>query len=86
MTTYNVNHEGVLIGGDKIIFQVDEEILHGATLRIEYVISITTAFDMNNIVINDLYSSDSVSYTHLDVYKRQHQKTLYTARVETCLV
>ncbi len=60
VTTYNVNHEGVLIGGDKIIFQVDEEILHGATLRIEYVISITTAFDMNNIVINDLYSSDFV--------------------------
>ena len=59
-TTYNINHEGVLIGGDKIIFQVDEEILHGATLRIEYVISITTAFDMNNIVINDLYSSDFV--------------------------
>ena len=60
VTTYTVNHEGVLIGGDKIIFQVDEEILHGATLRIEYVISITTAFDMNNIVINDLYSSDFV--------------------------
>ena len=59
-TTYNINHEGVLIGGDKIIFQVDEEILHGATLRIEYVISITTAFDMNNIVINEQMNGNTL--------------------------
>ncbi len=60
VTTYSVNHEGLLIGGDKMIFQVDEEILHGATLRIEYVISIRAAFNMNNIIINDLYSNNFV--------------------------
>lgn len=57
---YNVSHDSVLIGGDKIIFQLDEEILHGATLRVEYVISILSAFDMNNIVVNDIYSSDFI--------------------------
>lgn len=60
VTTYRVNHEGLLIGGDKMIFQVDEELLHGATLRIEYVISIQAAFNMNNIIINDLYSNNFV--------------------------
>lgn len=59
-TVYNINHNGVLLGADKIIFQMDEEILHGATLKVEYIISITTAFDMNNVEINDFYSSDFV--------------------------
>ena len=59
-TEYNINHNGVLLGSDKIIFQMDEEILHGATLKVEYIISITTAFDMNNVKINDFYSSDFV--------------------------
>lgn len=59
-TVYDVNHNGVLLGSDKIIFQMDEEILHGATLKVEYVISITSAFDMNNIKINDFYSEDFI--------------------------
>lgn len=57
-TIYNSNNENVLIGGDKIVFQADEEILHGATLRIEYVMSIITAFNANHIKITDYYSDE----------------------------
>lgn len=59
-TVYNINNAGIIAGDDKIIFQVDEEILHGATLEIEYVISITSSFDTNHIKIKDFYSEDLI--------------------------
>lgn len=53
-TTFNLNNAGIIPGDDKIILQVDAEILHGATLYIEYIISVTSAFDTKNIVIEDI--------------------------------
>ena len=53
-TTFNLNNAGIIPGDNKIILQVDAEILHGATLYIEYIISVTSAFDTKNIVIEDI--------------------------------
>lgn len=44
-TSYNLNNAGIIPGDDKIILQLDAELLHGATLYIEYVINIISAFD-----------------------------------------
>lgn len=52
---YNINNAAIIAGDDKIILQLDEEIMHGATLKIEYVISITSTFNSSNIVIEDFY-------------------------------
>ena len=57
-TVYNISNAGIISGDDKIVFQVDEEILHGATLEIEYVISITCSFDSNHIRIKDFHNED----------------------------
>lgn len=50
----DVNEDYVGIMGNQIIMQMDPEILHGATLYIEYIISTTTAFDTNKITITDI--------------------------------
>ena len=56
-TAFDLNNAGIISGDDKIILQIDSELLHGATLYIEYIISVTSAFDMKNIVINDFPDS-----------------------------
>lgn len=59
-TVYNINNAGIIAGDDKIIIEVDEEIIHGATLEVEYVLSITSSFDSNYIKITDFYYEDFV--------------------------
>ena len=59
-TSYNLNNAGIIPGDDKIILQLDAELLHGATLYIEYVINIISAFDSKNIIINDIPGSSLV--------------------------
>lgn len=53
---YNISNAGIIAGDDKIIMQVDEEILHGATLKVEYIVSITSSFNSKNIQIYDYYT------------------------------
>lgn len=61
-TILDLNNAGIIPGSDRIILQVDSEILHGATLSVEYVISITNAFDAKNIVIKD-FPENSLQYS-----------------------
>ncbi len=61
-TNLDLNNAGIIPGSDRIILQVDSEILHGATLSVEYVISITNAFDAKNIVIKD-FPESSLQYS-----------------------
>lgn len=81
-TVYNMNNAGIIFGDDKIIFQVDEELLHGATLEIEYVISITTAFDCNNIKINDFFSEDLVFSKDQKLLTEDKKNSDYGWRIE----
>lgn len=53
-TNLNLNNSGIFPDGDTIILQLDAELLHGATLYIEYIISIISAFDSKNIKIEDI--------------------------------
>ena len=56
---YKINNAAIIKGDDKIIMQVDEEIMHGATLQIEYLISFSSGSDMK-IKIKDLYNNPLV--------------------------
>lgn len=56
VTVYELNNVGMIADDNKIIMQMDNEILHGATLKIEYIISICTLFESSNIRIKDFYS------------------------------
>lgn len=58
--TYQMNDVVALIGNDKFVAQVDEEILHGATIEIEYVLGFLIAFDYNNLNIKDYFSSNLI--------------------------
>lgn len=60
-TSLDLNNAGIIPGDDKIIIQIDSEIMHGATLYIEYIISVTCAFDATNITISD-YPDSSLKY------------------------
>lgn len=60
-TTYELNNVGMIAGDNKIIMQMDDEIIHGATLKIEYIINIWTEFKSNDIKIKD-YCSDSLKF------------------------
>lgn len=60
-TNLDLNNAGIIPGDDKIIIQIDSEIMHGATLYIEYIISVTCAFDATNITISD-YPDSSLKY------------------------
>lgn len=57
---YNISNAGIIAGDNKIIIEADEEILHGATLEVEYILSITSSFDSKNIKMTDLYCKDFV--------------------------
>ena len=52
-TTYDISNAAIL-AGDKIVITADEEIIHGATLQVEYVFIIIAAFDVANIEIKDI--------------------------------
>ena len=56
-TVYNLGNAAIIPGDNKVLFQVDEEIMHGATIEIEYIISLVCAFETTNIKIADFYTN-----------------------------
>lgn len=52
-TKYNIS-DAVIIPGDSIMITADDEIVHGATLQVEYVFMVNTTFDVKNIEIKDI--------------------------------
>lgn len=56
--TYNMNNVGIYPDDDRFIIQADEELLHGATLEIEYLFVFITALDCNHIKIFDFYDKN----------------------------
>lgn len=59
VTTYNISNAGIIPGNSAII-QVDDEIIHGATLQVEYVFCVVASFDSNDIKITDFLGKNFV--------------------------
>lgn len=73
VTKLDLNNAGIIPGGDNIILQVDSEIMHGATLYIEYIISVTCAFDATNITISD-YPDSSLKFNKNQMLLTENKK------------
>lgn len=58
--TYDMTNVGMYPNDDKFVIQADEELLHGATLEIEYIFVFITTFDCNHIKIFDYYNKNLV--------------------------
>ena len=56
----NINGAAVIQGDNKIIMQMDDEILHGATLKIEYDICVINARDVTRIKLTDLHDRNLI--------------------------
>ena len=80
--TYEINNAGIIAGDDKIIIQADEEIMHGATLEIEYLIYATAGFDTSTIVIKDFYDSPLIFHENQKLITESGTNAKYNWKVK----